>query len=150
MPDPETEWYPATTPLAALTALDHPDPAPERTDQPADSFQAYTLGEAAARGGGIVVTATDAGLPTAIRVTTDELRGEPAELAARILRLCGLAAARAGLARREYLGALGLTDDTLALLGLPTEAEVTAAEIADEAEHEYEPRSWLDQEGDQW
>ncbi|PXX61701.1 hypothetical protein DFR70_108259 [Nocardia tenerifensis] len=129
---------------AAVYADAEPDP-PETPD-----FETFTTGEAASRGGGIVVAATDSGLPTMVRVTPGQLRRDPAELAADVLRLCRLATDRAGLRRREYLTGLGLGEDALRLLGLPTTQTLERAELADEAEHEYEPRSWLDQDGGRW
>ncbi|MFI9504699.1 hypothetical protein [Nocardia sp. NPDC052566] len=114
------------------------------------AFETCTTGEASVRGGAIVVTATDSGLPTAVRVTPDQLRCDPRELADEILRLCRLAADRAGLRRREYLTGLGVGEDALNLLGLPTKQALERSELADEAEHEYEPRSWLEQDGGRW
>ncbi|MRH89375.1 hypothetical protein GFY24_18295 [Nocardia sp. SYP-A9097] len=108
------------------------------------------MGEASLRGGEIVVTATDSGLPLTVRVSSGQLRRDPDALGADLLRLCRLAAARAGLRRRAYLSELGLSDEAMARLGLPTPAAVEQAELADEAEREYEPRSWLEQDGDKW
>ncbi|MFC8527922.1 hypothetical protein [Nocardia sp. NPDC057227] len=93
--------------------------------------------------GAIVVRTTESGLPIGITVDPDQLRRDPAQLAAEILRLCGQSAARAGLARREYLRASGFTPEMLARTGLPTEREVAAAEIVAEQEYETEPQSWL-------
>ncbi|WP_245673528.1 hypothetical protein [Nocardia lijiangensis] len=125
-----------------------PDPEP---DPPASlDFETYSLGEASLRGGDIVVTATDSGLPTMVRVTPEQLRRDPGDLAAEVLRLCRLAADRAGLRRREYLTGLGLGEDALRLLDLPTPQAIEQSELADEAQHEYEPRSWLEQGGSTW
>ncbi|MEV6391266.1 hypothetical protein [Nocardia xishanensis] len=93
------------------------------------------------------MTATDSGLPTMVRVTPDQLRRDPGDLAAEVLRLCRLAADRAGLRRREYLTGLGIGEDVLRLLDLPTPQAIEQSELADEAQHEYEPRSWLEQDG---
>ncbi|QBS46257.1 hypothetical protein DMB37_28305 [Nocardia sp. CS682] len=113
-------------------------------------FETFATGEASLRGGDIVIAATDSGLPTMVRVTPDQLRRDPGDLADDVLRLCRLATDRAGVRRREYLTGLGLGEDALRLLGLPTQQAVEQAELADEAEHEYEPRSWLDQNGSTW
>lgn len=93
--------------------------------------------------GSIVVRTSEMGLPLGITVEPDQLRRDPDQLAAEILRLCGQSAARAGLARREYLKAAGYSPEALALTGLPTEREVAAAEIVAEQEYENEPQSWL-------
>lgn len=123
----------------------------ETVAAPDDSgFATYSVGEASSRGGEIVVTATDSGLPLTVCVAPGQLRRDPGDLGDDILRLCRLAADRAGLARRAYLSDLGLSEQTLTRLGLPTQAAVETAELADEAEHEYEPRSWLDRDGDTW
>jgi hypothetical protein len=111
-------------------------------------FATYSTGEAALRGGGITVTATDSAVPLIIRVTSGQLRRDPDDLGADILRLCKLAANRAGLLRRAYLADIGVPESALDLLELPSLAAVEQFEIAAEFEHEYEPRSWLDQDGD--
>ncbi|WP_239476432.1 hypothetical protein [Nocardia arizonensis] len=128
------------------------DPAPEAVPEQPDApvFETFTTGVASLRGGEIVVTATDSGLPTEIVVTPEQLRRDPDELAGEILRLCRLATDRAGVARREYLTNLGLGEQALSLLGLPTAQLLAQSELADEAEHDYEPRSWLDQGGSTW
>ncbi|MET7768236.1 hypothetical protein [Nocardia sp. NPDC005366] len=113
------------------------------------TFATYSVGEASSRGGDIVVSATDSGLPLAVRVTSEQLRRDPDDLAADLLRLCRLAASRAGLQRRGYLSGLGLSEQTLNRLGLPDRETVERSEIADEAEREYEPRSWLE-DADPW
>lgn len=124
---------------------------PEQPDlAEAPEFAAYSVGEASVRGGDIVVSATDSGLPLTVRVTPDQLRRNPAELGADLLRLCRLAADRAGLHRRAYLAELGLPEHALDLLGLPSQQAVEQSELLDEAEREYEPRSWLDQDGGSW
>ncbi|MFF5035521.1 hypothetical protein [Nocardia salmonicida] len=107
-------------------------------------FAAYTVDEAALRGGAITVRTTDSGLPLAVRVNADQLRRSPADLAADLLVLCRQAADRAGLRRRAYLADLGVPPDALDLLGLPVLAQVEQAELGFEADHDYEPRSWLD------
>lgn len=113
-------------------------------------FAAYSVGEASLRGGEIVVTATDSGIPLSVRVTPAQLRRDPDDLGDEVLRLCRLAADRAGLSRRTYLTELGFSEQTMNMLGLPTPAAVERSELVDEAERSYEPRSWLEQDGDQW
>lgn len=125
-----------------------PEAVPERPDGPV--FETFTTGVASLRGGEIVVIATDSGLPTKIVVTPEQLRRDPDALAGEILRLCGLATDRAGVARRGYLTTLGLGEQALDLLGLPTAELLAQSELADEADHDYEPRSWLDQGGSSW
>ncbi|MBO0882399.1 MAG: hypothetical protein J2P17_19100 [Mycobacterium sp.] len=98
----------------------------------------------------MIVTATDFGLPISLHVDAGQLRREPADLAHDLLRLCRLAAARAGSARRGALEQQGLTGPVLDLLRLPTRDTVEQAEIDDENNHEYEPRSWLDDGGSVW
>lgn len=93
--------------------------------------------------GGIVVRTTEQGLPVGITIDADELRKDSSALAAEVLRLCQKSAKRAGLARREQLAAVGFDPKLLAATGLPTEAEVAAAEIIDEQEYDTEPPSWL-------
>ncbi|MEV0356833.1 hypothetical protein AB0H71_12295 [Nocardia sp. NPDC050697] len=98
---------------------------------------------AVSRSGAIVVRTTEQGLPIGLVVEAAELRRNPAELAAEIVRLCKRSADRAGLARRAQLAAAGLAPEMLALTGLPTEEEVARREQAEEEEFDTEPRSWL-------
>ncbi|MEU2034653.1 hypothetical protein [Nocardia amamiensis] len=99
--------------------------------------------KAASKSGSISVETTEQGLPVRITVEPGELRREPGELAGEILRLCKQSANRAGLARRAELEAAGLTSDVLALTGLPKPEDVARQELAEEAEYEVEPQSWL-------
>lgn len=125
--------------------------APDAADSPQDGgFTAYSTGQAALRGGEIVVTATEFGLPLNLHVDSGQLRRDPADLADDLLRLCRLAANRAGSARRTELTHLGLPDNALDLLGLPTQDTVERTELGDEDSREYEPRSWLDHDGSAW
>ncbi|HLS76878.1 MAG TPA: hypothetical protein VK083_08835 [Nocardia sp.] len=101
------------------------------------------MATATSRSGSISVVTTEQGLPTALTVEPDELRRDPAELAADILRLCRRAADRAGLERRAELSAAGLSSEALALTGLPRPEEVAARELAEEQEYEQEPQSWM-------
>ncbi|WP_280234049.1 hypothetical protein [Nocardia cyriacigeorgica] len=98
---------------------------------------------ATSRTGAIAVRTTEQGLPVGISIERAELRGDPDALAAEVLRLCTQAANRAGLARRAQLEQAGLTEDMLALMGLPTAAEVADQEMADEQDYDTEPASWL-------
>ncbi|MFF0542566.1 hypothetical protein [Nocardia thailandica] len=93
--------------------------------------------------GTIVVRTTEQGLPVGITVDPEELRRDPSALAGEILRLCQKSAKRAGLARRNQLAEAGFDPALLAATGLPTEAEVAAAEIVEEQEYDTEPQSWL-------
>ncbi|MEV0540293.1 hypothetical protein [Nocardia salmonicida] len=93
--------------------------------------------------GSISVRTTENGLPLGLRVDADQLRRDPAALAAEVLRLCKQSANRAGLARREQLQQAGFTSEMLALTGLPTEAQVARQEILDEQDYDTEPQSWL-------
>ncbi|MFF2552681.1 hypothetical protein ACFVUS_16870 [Nocardia sp. NPDC058058] len=97
----------------------------------------------ASRTGAVVVCTTEQGLPLAVSVERDQLRGDPAALAAEVLRLCKQSAARAGAQRREQLRAAGLAPEMLALTGLPTLSEVTRREIIEEQDFDTEPDSWL-------
>jgi hypothetical protein len=110
-----------------------------------DKFAAFTTGTATSRGGRISVTTTELGLPLALSVVADQLQRDPAELADDLLALCRQAANRAGLARRQELAEQGVSSSGLDLLKLPKPEEVQREEIAYETEHEYEPRSWLEQ-----
>lgn len=98
---------------------------------------------AASAGGAIKVRTTEQGLPLAVRVDPAELHRDPAQLAAEMLRLCQRTAARAGLTRRKQLEDSGVSAQTLALSGLPTEADVARLEYVEEHEYETEPQSWL-------
>ncbi|MBU3065382.1 hypothetical protein KO481_28120 [Nocardia sp. NEAU-G5] len=105
------------------------------------------MGEATLRNGEIVVKATESGLLLDLHVDSGQLRRDLDDLAEDLLRLCQLAANRAGLARRAELTRLGLTERALDLLGLPTQDAVEQTELGAENNYEYEPRSWLDHEG---
>ncbi|MGS2808679.1 hypothetical protein [Nocardia sp. MW-W600-9] len=93
--------------------------------------------------GTIEVRTTEQGLPIGITVDPAELQRDPSALAAEVLRLCQKSAKRAGLARRNQLAAAGFDERLLAATGLPTEAEVAAAEIVEEQDYDTEPQSWL-------
>lgn len=93
--------------------------------------------------GAIRVRTSEGGVPVAVTVEPDKLKGDPDALAGEILRLCKQSAARAGLARRKQLEAAGYTEDMLRMAGLPTEAEVARQEIVEEQDYYTEPQSWL-------
>lgn len=113
-------------------------------------FPAWSTGEASRRDGEIAVTTTEFGLPLRIRVRPPQLRRNPGELSEDLLRLCRLAANRAAMTRRSELAQLGLCDQALDLLGLPTPELVEQAELLAESQFDYEPRSWLDRDGGAW
>ncbi|WP_420038962.1 hypothetical protein [Gordonia sp. MP11Mi] len=82
------------------------------------------------RGGGIAVTCTPTGLPVAMKLEPAQCRRDPSDLAADILALCQLAGVTAGVRRRTTLAADGVPEETLALLGLPSRADLLASEDA--------------------
>ncbi|MEU2036943.1 hypothetical protein [Nocardia amamiensis] len=129
------------------TTLDRDEP---ELEAPKSDFTPYSTGEAALRGGDIMVTATDSAVPLAVRLTADQLRRDPDDLGDDILRLCKLAANRAGLLRRAYLAEIGVPESALDLLELPSQDAVEHYELTAESEHGYEPHSWLDRDGDSW
>lgn len=85
---------------------------------------------ARSRSGGITVTTTPAGLPTALTLDDAELRREPQRLAAEILALCRQAAMVAGVRLREELSRNGFDADAVVAAGLPTVDELARAERA--------------------
>ncbi|MFD3507575.1 hypothetical protein [Nocardia sp. NPDC058666] len=93
--------------------------------------------------GSIKVRTSEQGLPLGLRVDPAELHRDPSQLAAEILRLCQRTAARAGALRRRQLAEAGVSAETLALSGLPTEADVARLEYVEEQEYDTEPQSWL-------
>ncbi len=98
---------------------------------------------ASSRSGTITVRTTEQGLPLGISVEPGELKRNPQELAADILRLCKQAANRAALARRAQFEQAGVDPAALRLMGLPTAEEVARQEQAEQEEYETEPDSWL-------
>nr|WP_232541788.1 hypothetical protein [Nocardia bovistercoris] len=82
-------------------------------------------------------------MPLGISIDPAELHRDPEGLAAEVLRLCGQAANRAGLARRRQMEEAGVAPDMIALMNLPTPELVARAELADEEEYDVEPQSWL-------
>ncbi|MFI5777159.1 hypothetical protein [Nocardia sp. NPDC051570] len=98
---------------------------------------------ASSRSGAITVRTTEQGLPLGISVEPGELRRDPWELAADIVRLCKQSANRAALARRAEFEQAGVDPRTLRLMGLPTIDEVARQEELEQEEYETEPESWL-------
>lgn len=76
------------------------------------------------------MTCTPTGLPVAMTLEPTQCRRDPAVLAADILALCRLAGVTAGVRRRTTLAADGVPEETLALLGLPSRADLVASEDA--------------------
>ena len=104
--------------------------------------QRVIAGEAVSRSGRIMVQTTEMGLPTAIDIDRESLRGDPEALAGTILRLFEQASARARMARRDEMAAAGVARDVLDGLGLPTAEEVALAEYVAESEYDYAPQHW--------
>lgn len=131
-----------------LPGQDWASGGPDQPDQDAsvvEQAQQPALVEwtAASRTGSVSVRTTEQGLPLGISLDRAELRRDPGALASEILRLCKQAANRAALARREELGARGLSPEGLRRMGLPTPEEVAQSELRDEDEYDTEPESWL-------
>lgn len=94
------------------------------------------------RSGTITVRTTEQGLPLELRIDERELRYGGRRLAEEILRLCSRSAREAGVRRREELARDGVPEALLDRLGLPTRAQVAAAQLAED-EEEPVPRSWM-------
>lgn len=77
---------------------------------------------ATSKNGGLRVRANDQGTPLHIAIESGELRREPQDLAAAIVRLCAEAATAAGLRRRAELEREGVTEEVLRALRLPEPA----------------------------
>lgn len=82
--------------------------------------------------GGLRVRANDQGTPLHIAIESGELRREPHELAAAIVRLCGEAAVAAGLRRRAELERAGVAEPVIRALRLPEPPPRAAAAAADD------------------
>lgn len=91
------------------------------------------LTSVSSRSGTIKVTCTEAGLPVKMTISAAAARRRPEALAREILALCRLAGTAAGVRARGDLGAQGLDDETLRLLGLPSRRDLVAAEAAADA-----------------
>lgn len=85
------------------------------------------------RSGALAITCTAAGLPVRMRISAAAMRRSPDALAQEILALCRLAGAAAGVSNRAQLVGDGVDEETLGLLGLPSRAELVAAEAAADA-----------------
>jgi hypothetical protein len=108
-----------------------------------DSDRGVLVGSATSSTGRISVETTELGLPLSMVIDRSELRCDPGELGTSILRLCRQAAGRARMARRAELAQAGVAPDVLDRIGLPTTEDIALAELTEEAEHDYAPRSWL-------
>ncbi|NUS42966.1 MAG: hypothetical protein HOQ24_04665 [Mycobacteriaceae bacterium] len=104
---------------------------------------AHFAGAAVSRSGLISVETTETGLPLSISVDPSELGRDPEQLARDIVRLCRQAANRAKLMRRAALTEVGVGEDIMKRLGLPTADAVALQEAAEEDEIGYDPGSWL-------
>ncbi|MFZ2172426.1 MAG: hypothetical protein WAW17_00030 [Rhodococcus sp. (in: high G+C Gram-positive bacteria)] len=94
------------------------------------------------RSGTISVRTTEQGLPLELRIDQREVRYGGQRLADEILKLCTRSAMEAGARRRDELARDGMPADVLDRLGLPTRADVAAAQLADD-EQEPAPTSWM-------
>ncbi|AOW92171.1 hypothetical protein BFN03_04140 [Rhodococcus sp. WMMA185] len=96
------------------------------------------------RSGTISVKTTEYGLPVELRIDPRELRYGGQRLADEILTLCRRSAAEAGARRRDELAYDGMPAQLLDKLGLPTRADVAAAQVIEDVE-EPTPTSWMRQ-----
>ncbi len=94
------------------------------------------------RSGTVSVRTTEHGLPLELRIDPRELRYGGQRLADEILTLCRRSAMEAGARRRDELARDGMPADVLHKLGLPTRADVAAAQAAED-EEEPAPTSWM-------
>lgn len=79
-------------------------------------------------GGTISVRTTERGLPVALRLDPVELKKPPAQLAAEIMALCRLSAARAQVDHRRELAEKGYSASVVDPLRLATEDDLARAE----------------------
>lgn len=79
-------------------------------------------------GGTICVQTSERGIPVALRLDAVELTKPPERLAAEILALCRLSAARAQVARRRALADNGFSAAVIRGLRLASEADLARAE----------------------
>lgn len=93
--------------------------------------------------GGIAVTTTERGLPLALQLDPGELDKAPQLLAAEILALCRLAAARAQVMKRRALLAAHVDPAVVRNLQLANEEDLIAAESALAAHDDEAPGSWM-------
>ncbi len=94
------------------------------------------------RSGTISVKTTEHGLPLELRIDPRELRYGGRRLADEILTLCRRSAAEAGARRRDELAGDGMPARVLDGLGLPTRADIAAAQVIED-EEEPTPTSWM-------
>ena len=98
---------------------------------------------ARSRTGGIAVTTTERGLPLSLQIDPSELAKAPHLLAAEILAVCRLAAARAQVTRRRTLTAQHVDPAVIRNLQLANDDELLAAEQAVHRDDDVESASWL-------
>lgn len=106
-------------------------PAQKQPPEPVTGTDGLTT--ATSRSGTISVTCTAAGLPVKMTIGAHAARRNPAALGREILALCRLAGTAAGVRTRGDLGGRGVDDETISLLGLPSRADLVAAEAAADA-----------------
>ncbi|MGZ8178588.1 DUF2694 family protein [Williamsia sp. SKLECPSW1] len=113
-------------------------------DQPGGEHSLQTVGRAATPSGSVEVRTTQQGLPTAIHIERSEMDKSATSLARTILLLCRQASNRAGAEARRQLLAEGHSLEAVSYLNLPTERDVTAADLALDAHlEESEPDTWM-------
>ena len=93
--------------------------------------------------GAIAVRTTERGLPLALRLDESTLKTPPQQLAAEILALCRLSAARAQVARRQALIEKGFDATVIRGLNLATEDDLVRAEEEVFAGDDDLPPSWM-------
>ncbi len=86
---------------------------------------------------------SERGLPLALRLEETELKRPLQQLAAEILSLCRLSAARAQAARRRDLAEKGFDSTVIRTLGLATDEDVIRAEHEALGDDEGTPPTWM-------
>lgn len=86
---------------------------------------------------------TERGLPLALRLDEVALKAPPQQLAAEILALCRLSAARAQVTRRRDLVEKGFDTTVIRSLRLATEDDLTRAEQEALGNDDELPPTWL-------
>ncbi|MDL9937761.1 DUF2694 domain-containing protein [Gordonia sp. ABSL1-1] len=100
---------------------------------------------AQSRSGAVAVATTPFGVPVALRIDPQKLKGDPQRLADEILRLAKLAAMRAQVDIRKDLVEKGTTPEVMRYTNLPTEADLRdCEELNERAQDEENTRgSWM-------